>query len=89
MARGHALGPSSLECSTGATIQASAAMGSAAAAQVPRMRRREYCGRWFGSVSTGTAPCRFAASREVMAVMANPFCELVAAEVEWFDLMPN
>ena len=64
MARGHALGPSSVECSRGATIQASAAMGSAAAAQVPRMRRREYCGSGFGSVPTGTVPGRFAALRE-------------------------
>ena len=71
MARGQALGPSNVECSSGAPIQASAAMGSAAAAQVPRMRRREYCGSGLGSVETGTASRRLATLLEVVAVMAS------------------
>jgi hypothetical protein len=44
MARGHALGPSKVRASQGATTQANAAIGRAAEAQVPRTRAREYWG---------------------------------------------
>ena len=42
-ARGKAKGPSSRSATKGATIQASAAIGSAAAAQMPKIFAREYC----------------------------------------------
>ena len=51
MARGQALGPSKVPARMGVPTQARAAIGRAAAAQVPRVRRCEYCGRDEGSVS--------------------------------------
>src|SRR5687768_13062662 len=55
MARGRALDPSNDPASQGATTQARAAIGSAAAAQVPRIRAREYWGSGIraGSVTDG------------------------------------
>src|SRR5829696_7753993 len=50
-ARGSAVGPSRRCASQGAASQARPAIGSAAAAQVPRMRARPYCGSRAGSAA--------------------------------------